>query len=105
MTRLPTAAVSAVSLLAGFGVAQATGVRALGGVVLVAGAAWCAREWLQHGGVPVAVGLTGAYVGAFVGSHLLAREVGAWPAVLTVSAVTAGAAWAFSDRHARALTA
>jgi hypothetical protein len=31
-------------------------------------------------------------------SHPLAKKIGAWPAVLTVAAVSAGAAWALNDR-------
>lgn len=96
---VPTAAVAAGSLVAGFAVAQATDVRALGGVVLVAGAFWCGRHWLRRGGPVVASALGVGYVGAFVGSHLLAREIGAWPAVLSVSAAVGVAAWVASDRR------
>jgi hypothetical protein len=86
-----TAALAAGSLVAGFAVAQLTGVRALGGLVLVAAAAVCALQWRRAAGWPVAAALVGLYVGAFVGSHLLARVVGAWPSVLLVAAVVGGA--------------
>lgn len=95
---VPTGVVAAGSLVAGFAVAQATDVRALGGVVLLAGAAWCGTRWWRRGPVP-AVGLLAGYTGAFVGSHVLAREIGAWPAVLTVSAAVAAASWVVVDRH------
>ena len=40
------------------------------------------------------------YAGGFVGSHLLAREIGAWPSVLTVAGAVGAAAWVASDRRA-----
>ncbi|WP_380164411.1 hypothetical protein [Jannaschia sp. R86511] len=97
---VPTGLVAAGSLVTGFAVAQATDVRALGGLVLLAGAAWCGRQWWRQG-PPTAVGLLAGYAGAFVGSHALAREVGAWPAVLSVSAAVAAASWVAADRHRR----
>lgn len=97
---VPTSVVAAGSLVAGFAVAQATDVRALGGVVLVAGAVWCGRHWLRHQGPVTAGALLAGYVGGFVGSHLLAREIGAWPSVLTVAAAVGAAAWVASDRKA-----
>ena len=56
-----TAPVAAASLVLGFAVAQATGVRALGGLVLVAGAAWCAVRWRASAGTGAAVALVVAY--------------------------------------------
>lgn len=79
--------VAAGSLVVGFAVAQATGVRALGGFVLLAAASWCCLQWRRAAGWPVAVGLVLLYVTAFGASHLLARMIGAWPSVLTVAAV------------------
>lgn len=96
---VPTAVVAAGSLVAGFAVAQATDVRALGGVVLVAGAAWCGRHWVRRSGPLTATALLVGYTGAFVGSHLLARQIGAWPSVLTVSVAVAAASWVASDRR------
>ena len=96
---MPTAAVAAGSLVVGFAVAQATDVRALGGVVLVAGAAWCGRHWVRRQGPVTAGALLAAYAGGFVGSHLLAREIGAWPSVLTVAGAVGAAAWVASDRR------
>lgn len=81
------AAVAAGSLVAGFAVAQVTGVRELGGLVLLAAVAGCALRWRQAAGLPVAVGLVVLYLLAFAGAHPLARWVGAWPSVLTVAAV------------------
>jgi hypothetical protein len=36
-------------------------------------------------------------LGAFVASHLLALAIGAWPAVLLVSAMVAAVAWIQAD--------
>jgi len=41
MSSIPTAVIAALTLVVGVAVADLTGVRALGGVVLVAGVAWC----------------------------------------------------------------
>lgn len=89
--------VAAGSLLLGFGVAQATGVRALGAIVLIAGAAWCATRWRRGAGAGRTAALLLVYVGAFVGSHLIADTVGAWGAVLIAAALTGLAAWALAD--------
>ncbi|WP_250446446.1 hypothetical protein [Actinotalea sp. C106] len=85
--RLPTALIAALSLVVGFAVAQLTELRWAGGLVVVAGAAWCvAREvrrtpWWRL----VVVVLVG--VVAFVVSHLLADLVGPWVAVLVAAAL------------------
>jgi thiol:disulfide interchange protein len=97
MDRLPTWPVAAGSLLVGFGVAQATGIRPLGGIVLVAAAGWCTRSWWRAAGAGRAAGLLGVYFAAFVGSHLVAEPLGAWPAVLLAAGVTGLAAWALAD--------
>jgi hypothetical protein len=95
--RYATWPVAAGSLLVGFGVAQATGVRALGGIVLVAGAGWCALRWRHTAGPARTAALLLVYVGAFIGAHVIADGVGAWPAVLIAAAVTGLAAWALAD--------
>lgn len=96
---VPTAAVAAVTLVLAFAVAQGTGVRALGGAVLVLGVVWCAwRALPAAGAVRVgAVVLLGAV--CFVASHLLAGALGAWPAVLLVAAVLAAGTWPLVDRR------
>jgi hypothetical protein len=100
MRRTPTAALAAASLIGGYAVAAGSGSRPLGGVVLVAGGLCCARIWARRDGPRTAIGLTGVGLAAFVASHLLAPEIGAWPAVLSVSALTASAAWLCSDAPA-----
>lgn len=99
MSRVPTAAVAAGSLIGGYAVAQETGIRALGGVVLIVGGVWCTRSWLRTRGPAVAGTLLLVSVAAFAGSHPLGKRVGAWPAVLSVSAVTAVATWWLADRE------
>ncbi|WP_354698130.1 hypothetical protein [Paraconexibacter sp. AEG42_29] len=103
-SELPTWPVAAGSLVLGFAVAQATGVRPLGGIVLVLGAGWCARRWLPQTGPVRTATLLAIYFVAFVLSHVIADLVGTWPAVAIVSALAGGAAWLLADtsRHARA---
>ncbi len=79
--------VASGSLVLGFGVAQATGVRPLGGVVLALGAGWCALRWRRTVGTPRTVGLVALYLVAFVASHVIADTVGTWGAVFLVAAL------------------
>lgn len=97
---VPTAPVAAGSLVAGYLVARETGVRPLGGAVLAAAGAWCAREWARIGGAATAVPLTALYLGGFGASHPLAKRIGAWPSVLAVAVASGGAAWLAADRRA-----
>ena len=101
MRAVPTAVVAAGSLIGGYVVARETGVRPLGGVVLLAGGAWCTRSWLRSHGPGVAGTLLVVCIVAFAGSHPLAKKVGAWPAVLGVSAAAAAVAWVLADRDGR----
>lgn len=93
-----TAAVVATGLIGGWLTARETGIRPLGGVILAAAGGYAARSWNAKAGAGVASALTAGYIGAFGASHPLAKKMGSWPAVLTVTAATAGAAWAASDR-------
>jgi hypothetical protein len=93
----PTWPVASGSLLLGFAVAQATGVRPLGGVVLALGAGWCAVRWRRTVGSARTAALVGLYIAMFVVSHLIADAVGTWPAVLLVAAVTGLAALLAAD--------
>jgi NhaP-type Na+/H+ or K+/H+ antiporter len=97
MRSTPTWPVAAGSLALGFAVAQATGIRPLGGIVLVAGAGWCALRWREKVGVARAAGLVALYLAAFVASHLLAHAIGAWPSVAVVAAVVAAGSYAVAD--------
>ena len=93
----PTAPVAAGSLIAGYAVASASGSRPLGGVVLLAGGLWCVRAWTQRNDARTAITLACGGLAAFVLSHVLARGIGAWPAVLLVAAAMALAAWLGAD--------
>ncbi len=97
--RIPTAAITAGSLIAGWQLARRTGIRPLGGAVLAAGGALATREWSRRTTPAVTTALAATYVGAFGLSHPLAKRIGPWPAVLTVSALTAAASYAAADRH------
>ena len=97
--RLPTAAITAGSLIGGWQLARRTGNRPLGGVVLAAGGVLAGREWARRTSPAVTGALVVTYVGAFGLSHPLARRIGAWPAVLVVSALTAAASYVAADRR------
>ena len=100
MTAVPSAALTTAGLIGGYSVARATGNRPLGGAVLAVFGAAAFETWRRRSGLGTAVALTGVYVGAFGLSHPLAKKIGAWPAVLAVTGVVAGTAWAVSDRDA-----
>lgn len=93
-----TAAVTSLGLIGGWLTARETGIRPLGGVVLAAAGVWAGRSWVAKTDWATTAGLSALYVGAFGASHPLAKKMGSWPAVLTVTAATAGAAYALSDR-------
>jgi hypothetical protein len=99
-TRFPSAVLVAVGLAVGFGVAQGTGVRALGGAVFAVGGLAAAWLWVQRRGWAVALGLGGLYVAAFVLAHVLALGAGfpAWLAVSLVTLVAAGVTFGVADR-------
>ena len=97
--RVPTAAITAGSLIGGWQLARRTGIRPLGGLVLAAGGVLAGREWSRRTTPAVTATLVTTYVAAFGLSHPLARRIGPWPSVLTVSALTAAASYAAADRH------
>jgi hypothetical protein len=99
-TRFPSAVLVAVGLAVGFGVAQGTGVRALGGAVFALAGLAAARLWVQRRGWAVALGLGALYVAAFVLAHVLAIGAGfpAWLAVSLVTLVAAGTTFGVADR-------
>ena len=97
--RFPSSVLVAVGLAAGFGIAQATGVRALGGAVFAVGGLAAAWLWVQRRGWAVALGLGALYVGAFVLAHVLALGAGfpAWLAVSLVTLTAAGVTYGVAD--------
>jgi hypothetical protein len=100
LDHVPTGLIAAGGLLAGFGVAVATGSRPLGGVVLAVCGLACIAVWLRRDGTRVTVQLTVAGLAAFALSHLLGLVIGAWPSVIVVSAAIAALCWRLSDAHA-----
>ena len=104
VTHVPTAPIAAGSLVVGYVVARESGVRPLGGAVLAAAGAWCTRSWVRRAGPGTAAGLLGIYAAGFAGSHLLAKRIGAWPAVLTVAALSGAASWVLADQEAASST-
>jgi hypothetical protein len=88
-------AIAAVTFLAGFGVAELTGLRLLGGLVLIAGGTWCAREALPLVGRWRTGALLAIALALFVVSHPLGHAIGAWPAVAVSAALVAVAAILF----------
>ena len=97
LQRAPTAPIAAVGLVAGFGVAVATGSRPLGGLVLALCGLCCIAVWLRRDGRRVALWLTLAGLLAFAVSHVLGLVIGAWPAVALVALATAWLCWRVSD--------
>jgi hypothetical protein len=95
---VPTWLVAGGSLVVGFLVAEVTGVRAVGGAVLLVAIVWCWLLWHRRRGVQVAVGLTAVYVAAFALSHVIAGAIGAILSVLMVAAVVALVSYALADR-------
>ena len=94
---LPTAPIAATGLIAGYGVAVASGSRPLGGLVLAGLGLVCIAIWLERDGRRTAGQLTAIGLGAFALSHVLALAIGAWPAVLVAAAGTAVACQRLSD--------
>ena len=96
---VPSSLTAAAGLVGGYGVARWSGRRPLGGVVLAGAGAAAARQWRARGGNLTAGVLSAACLGAFAGSHPLARKVGAWPSVFGVAGAVALASWALADRQ------
>ncbi|WP_270258573.1 hypothetical protein [Kocuria marina] len=96
---LPSSAVVAGGLIGGYAVARWSGVRALGGAVLLVKGVVAGRTWYRSAGPATTAGLSVLYLAGFGLSHPLAKKVGAWPSVFTVAAVNAAASWALVDRH------
>jgi hypothetical protein len=94
---IPTAPLAATGLIAGYGIAAASGSRPLGGVVLAGFGLACVAVWLRRDGVTTAVALTGVGLSAFALSHVIALVTGPWPAVLIAAGGAAAASWKLSD--------
>lgn len=94
-----TAPIVATGLIGGYLAARETGIRPLGGVLLGLAGAYAGRTWLARRGPAVTAALGALYLGGFGLSHPLAKRIGAWPAVLAVSAASAAASWVLVDRE------
>lgn len=95
--QVSTATTVAFGLIGGWLSAKETGIRPLGGVILGAAGIWAGRSWLEKTNPATTAALSALYVGAFGASHPLAKKIGAWPAVLSVTAASAGASYVLSD--------
>lgn len=92
----PSVPLVAAGLIGGYSAARYSGRRELGGAVLAVAGIAAGSSWLRRG--PAVTGaLSAAYLGAFGASHPLAKKIGAWPAVLAVTAVAGGASYALAD--------
>jgi hypothetical protein len=98
MRQLPTSPFVVAGLVGGFATGRLTGRRELAGAVLAGAGAWNAYRWQQSRGPGVMGSLLGGYLAAFGVSHPLAKKIGAWPAVLTVTAAAAALTYALADR-------
>ena len=96
----PSSALVAAGLVVGFAVAQGTGVRALGGAILLGTGLAAARLWVRRRGWAVAVALGLGYLLAFVLSHVLTLGLGvpAWLSVALVTIVSGGVTFWAADR-------
>lgn len=95
-SRLTLPAIAAATFLAGFAAAELTGVRAVGGIVLLVGGIWCVRLALRLAGAGPAIALIAIALALFALSHPLGHAIGAWPAVLVTAALVAAAAGAIT---------
>ena len=97
--RAPVWPVAAAALPVGFAIAQASGVRPLGGAVMVALLGACA--WRRRSTPLVArLGVGVVAVVAFVGSHVTADALTTPGAVALAGAAVGAAAYALLDRRA-----
>lgn len=99
MTSLPTAPLAIAGLLGGYTLARRTGNRPLGGAVLGAAGLAAGSTWARRDGAATTAALAAIYLGGFGASHPLSKKIGPWPAVLSVTAVSAAAAYVLSDRR------
>jgi hypothetical protein len=99
-TVFPSSVLVAAGLVVGFAVAQGTGVRALGGAILLGTVLAAARQWVRRRGWAVAVALGLVYLAAFALSHVLALGLGvpAWLSVAWGTLAAAGVTFAVADR-------
>jgi hypothetical protein len=100
--RPSTSALAATGLIAGYGVAVASGSRPLGGLVLAACGVPCIVIWARRHDRRTALLLTSGGLAAFALSHGIGFLIGPWPAVVLTAALTSMAYWRLSDSRGRA---
>lgn len=100
--RAPTSALAAAGLIAGYGVAVASGSRPLGGLVLAACGVPCIVIWTHRHDRRTAGLLTVGGLAAFAFSHGIGIVIGPWPAVILTAALTSTAYWKLSDSRRQA---
>ncbi|KAD4059993.1 hypothetical protein [Arthrobacter yangruifuii] len=96
---LLTPLITSAGLIGGFQTARSTGNRPLGGAVLAAAGAAAFSLWKRDAGTGTAAALTTGYVAAFGLSHPLAKKMGAWPSVFTVTGAVALASLVFGRKR------
>ena len=96
----PSSLLVAGGLAVGFAVAQGTGIRALGGAILLGAGLAAARLWVRRRGWAVATALGLLYLAAFVLAHVLTLGLGmpAWASVTLVTLLSAGVTFGVADR-------
>lgn len=96
--RLVVFGLTAVALILGFAVAQATGNRAMGGVVMVVVALMSATLMFRSG-ARWGIVLAGAvFLSAFALSHPLGDLIGSWPAVILAAAIAGATSFELTKR-------
>lgn len=101
MSRIMSTGLAKTGLLLGYKVARDTGSRPAGGAILAACGVAAFTVWNKDAGTARAAALTGLYVAAFGASHPLAKKIGAWPAVFTVTGAMALVSMIVGGRRAK----
>ncbi|GAA4614230.1 hypothetical protein [Saccharopolyspora hordei] len=89
---IPPSLLTSAGLIGGFAVARATKHRHWGGVVAAGAGLAAAETCRRRTGLGPALALGVTYAAALTGSHPLAKKIGAWPSVFSVTGATAVAA-------------
>lgn len=96
--RLVVFGLAAVALILGFAVAQATGNRAMGGVLMAALALMSATLMFRSGARWGIVVAGAVFIAAFALSHPLGNLIGSWPAVILAAAIAGAASFELTKR-------
>lgn len=94
--QVQTAPLIATGLIGGWLTARETGIRPLGGALLAAAGIYAGRSWWKKSPATCAA-LSASYIAAFGLSHPLAKKIGPWPAVLSVTGAASAAAYLLND--------